>query len=164
MKRFKPPTQSAGQQAHRNAPGRLIVPGGIPGGGQTAAIGTGPGNLPPIGRTGQQASAAQLASARAAAAARQPLRVQALGAAYGGGGALGQNKRAGPGGAGPGGPGGGSGPGGRGPPLLQMQGIGGVGGSAPRRLSSEFRMGNRLPPAAPSARLAARLGGAPPRS
>ena len=70
VKRFKPPARSTTPIVQVGGGGKGV--GGV--------------ELPPIGISGQataQASAVQLASARAAAAARQPQRVQALQGAYG---------------------------------------------------------------------------------
>ena len=159
VKRFQPPSLRS-QSFNMPQQGRAGGPGGaspqitrtLSNSGLPAINATGQSNTPP--------SAVQLASARAAAAARQPQRVQALGNAYGG----------------PGGPGGPGAP----PALLQrrpsQQGTPLANrhrripgplqamqqGAGPPQLSGVVnqpqRMGNRgLPPAAPSARLAARL-------
>lgn len=139
VKRFRPPVRSSERPpSHGSGQG---------------------GGLPQINVAGQATSQTpvQLASARAAAAARQPLRVQALGEAYGSGSALPQmNQRSAV----------------RRPmmPLgnrhrrnsANAQNLslpGGPGGSYVPRI--DYREGSRVPPAAPSARLAARLGQAP---
>ena len=156
IKRFKPPPRPAGTTQ------------GGPGGGSGSQS---PGQLPAIGvqRVGdQQPTAVQLASARAAAAARQGSRIQALGDAYGN-----------PIQRGAGGPGGPRPPG---PPRLPVAGAGQrpalPPGNRQRRPSAQgsssgaaplqqvqlqaggqmpYREGRILPPAAPSARMAARL-------
>jgi hypothetical protein len=134
---------------------RFKPPSNVP---PSARLGTpqqGSASLPPIagGRPPQAPpSAVQLASARAAAAARQAPRMQALGEAYGGP----QMNRV---------------------PVPNLR-AGGIQGGRHRRTSSQqsnslnpaqlqtlqqkgFREGRGLPPAAPSARLAARLQGGP---
>ena len=138
VKRFKPPTN--------NAAG---TPGGIRRLGQQTTTSQG-GQLPAIRVVGtaggEPPSAVQLASARAAAAARNNPRIQALGDAYGGN--LPPGIRRPPG-----------------PPRVPIQRVAGAGlppgGPRQRRASGgqapAYREGKFLPPAAPSARLAARL-------
>ena len=124
------------------------------------ALGSGAGpssGLPAIAGVGVPGppSAVKIASARAAAAAKQPHRVQALGEAYGTPPALQSNP-------------------GRGvkgfinsnqqrlPPrgVARRPSNSGISG-VPYQPAAVNRVGTRLPPAAPSARLAARLQGGP---
>ena len=128
-------------------------PGGLAPSGSGSSL-----ELPPIGAT---PSAVQLASARAAAAARQPQRVQALGDAYGGGGggrpklppALRKPTVAGRDG--------GSGSGARvrrpSSDRIPMHGV----GAPPGPPAMPHRKGDMLPPAARSQAIAARLKGYP---
>jgi uncharacterized membrane protein YgcG len=138
VKRFKPPIN------HNPA----NTQGGVRRLGQAPASqqGAGAGQLPAIGVVGtaQPPTAAQLASARAAAAARNPAsRIQALGDAYGAPLPPGMKRPPGP-------------------PRLPIQRVGGAGALPSQRQRPgggqlPYREGKFLPPAAPSARLAARL-------
>ena len=170
IKRFQPPPPQRFQQQ----PVKRFQPG-VPTNSQLPAnagiVRAAPG-LPTIngsGAVGAPLNAVQLASARAAAAARQPQRAQAISSAYGGPPALNANLQRRTSHDRSNVPNFGSRPrpglppprpaynvgGGAGPPQL-----GGAGGGP----AYGYREGNRgLPPAAPSARLAARLQGGPPR-